>query len=106
MELSEAEAKLVRQIRAHEKTWQWARWFAVLGGLLIIGGAAFVFQRLWSTLTPDKLLLLLCLFVAPVCGVFLFLGAVTIGYTLASWKGRPVLKLLLRLIEECRTARD
>jgi hypothetical protein len=106
MKLSEADAKLVRRLGKNEKTWRWARWTALLGGLLMIGASAFLFQRLWSTLTPDKLLLLLCLFVAPVCGVVLFLGAVSVGYTLAFWKGRPVLKLLLHLIEECRTARD
>jgi len=100
MKLSETEMELVRRLEQREKTWRWARWAAIGVGLLMIGLALIFFRDLWREFAQEELLLMMIAVVAPVCCGFLLFGAGAIWYALAFWKGKPAMRLLLRLIRE------
>ena len=76
------------------------RWAALLIGLLMLSGSVFMFHQIWSTVAYDQLLLMVCVLIAPVSGIVLFVGLASILYVFAFWKGRPTDKLLLKLTDE------
>ena|ERR1041385_3312350 len=102
MQLSEQEMKLVRRLENQGRAWIWARWVALLVGLMVVASSAFCLQRLGATLvgveTASSAELVFCAFVAPPCWALLCLGAGAVGYSLAFWRGNPTAKLLLRLV--------
>jgi ABC-type protease/lipase transport system fused ATPase/permease subunit len=100
MKLSEADMKVIQRLGRNEETWVSARWAALLIGLLMLSGSAFMFQRIWSTVDYDQILIMLCLFVAPASGIVLFVGVAALLYVFAFWNGRATNKLLLRLADE------
>jgi hypothetical protein len=100
MKLSEAEWKVIHRLRKNEESWIAARWFALFVGVVMLFGSAFMFQQIWSTVASDKILIVLCLLVAPLSGVALFVGLAAVLNVFAFWNGRPTDKLLLRLAEE------
>jgi hypothetical protein len=63
-------------------------------------GSVFMFHQIWSSVAYDQLLLMVCVLIAPVSGIVLFVGLATILYVFAFWKGRPTHKLLLKLNDE------
>jgi hypothetical protein len=99
MKLSEADMNVIQRLGKNEETWVSARWAALLIGLLMLFGSAFMFQRIWSTVDYDQILIMLCLFVAPASGIVLFVGVAALLYVFAFWNGRATNKLLLRLAE-------
>jgi ABC-type protease/lipase transport system fused ATPase/permease subunit len=100
MKLSEADTKVIQRLEKSEETWVSARWAALVIGLLMISGSVFMFHEIWATVAFDQVLLILCLLVAPVAGIALFIGVVAPLYVFAFWNGRATTKLLLRLADE------
>jgi len=103
MKLNEGESKVIQRLRKTEESWWLYRWVALVVGFLLFAGSLFVFERIWSTVQPDQILILLCLLVAPVSGIVLSLGVIAVLYAFAFWNGRPVNKLLLRLAGEAES---
>jgi len=100
MKLSEADMKVIQRLGKNEETWVSARWAALLIGLAMLFGSAFMFHEIWNTVAFDHLLLILCLLVAPFTGIAFFIGVAALLYVFAFWNGRPINKLLLRLADE------
>ena len=101
MKFTEAELKLVRRLKERERTWRWARWVFLLLGLLMIASSSVFFISVWKELRQEQLLQMLVAVVAPVCCLFLLVGVMCVGYGLFFWRGRPMTKLLFRLMEGC-----
>jgi hypothetical protein len=104
-ELSDAETKLIERLRANQRQWFRIRWWSIIISSLVFAGSIFMFQRIWSTVAYDQILIMLCLFVAPVSGIALFVGLTAFLYVLAFWNGRLINKLLLRLADEVESSR-
>ena len=100
MKLSEVDMKVIQRLGKNEETWVSARWAALLIGLAMLFGSAFMFHEIWNTVAFDHLLLILCLLVAPFTGIAFFIGVAALLYVFAFWNGRPINKLLLRLADE------
>jgi len=100
MKLSEADVKVIQRLGRNEETWVSARWAALLIGLAMLFGSAFMFHEIWNTVAFDHLLLILCLLVAPFTGIAFFIGVAALLYVFAFWNGRATNKLLLRLADE------
>ena len=83
MKLSEADMKMIQRLGRNEETWVSARWAALLIGLLMLFGSAFMFQRIWSTVDYDQILIMIYLFVAPTSNIVLFVGLAAFLYVLA-----------------------
>jgi hypothetical protein len=98
--MNESDAAIIQRLRRRKKSWLSVRWAALFVGLLMIAGSAFFFQRIWSTVAYDQILIILCVLVAPASGIVLFVGLAAVLYVLAFWNGRPPNKLLLRLADE------
>ena len=100
MKYNEAEIMMIQRLRRREQSWKMARWAALSLGILMTGGSVFLFQRIWSTMDYDHILLAICVWVAPASGIVLFIGLAGISYAFRFWNGRPMNKLLLRLADE------
>jgi hypothetical protein len=100
MRLNEADSAIIQRLRTREESWHLARWAALLIGLLMFCGSVFMFRQIWSTVAYDQLLLMVCVLIAPASAIVLFVGLAAILYVFAFWKGRPTVKLLLRLTDE------
>jgi hypothetical protein len=105
LQLSDAETKLIQRLRANERQWFRIRWWSIIISSFVFAGSIFMFQRIWSTVAYDQILIILCIFVAPASGIVLFVGLVAFLYVLAFWNGRPINKLLLRLADEVESRR-
>ncbi len=105
MKLSEADTQVIRRLGKNEESWPLARWAALFVGLVMIAGSIFFFQRIWSTVAPDQILIILCVVIAPLSGIALFVGLAAILYVYAFWNGRPINQLLLRLADEGESRR-
>jgi hypothetical protein len=103
MNLNEADARLIQRLKVRQESWPSVRWTALSIGSLMIGACAFLFERIWVTISYDYLLLMLCVWVAPALGVLLFLGLAAILYVFLFWNGRPNDKLLLQLVDEVKS---
>jgi len=100
MQLSNSEASLVQRLRRTEQAWHRVRWVIVIIGSLVFAGSFFMFGRIWNTVAPDQILLLLCLFAAPVSAIALVASLAAMIYAFRFWSGTPVHRLLLRLTDE------
>src|SRR6266536_751956 len=100
MRLSDAELTLVRRLRQKEEGWHRMRWAIVIVGSVVLTGSLLMFERIWNTVAPDQILIMVCIVVAPISGVALFAGLAGIAYVLVYWSGCPARKLLLRLSDE------
>src|SRR5215470_8938336 len=100
MKLNESDAAIIQHLRRREESWIFARWAALFVGMLILCGSLLTFQRIWDTVAYDKILIILCVLVAPASGIVLFVAFATILNVFAFWNGRPTRKLLLRLADE------
>jgi uncharacterized membrane protein YgdD (TMEM256/DUF423 family) len=100
MNLNNADAMMIRRLKRMEESWKLARWAAIFVGLLMFSGSAFMFRQIWGTVASDRILVLLCLFIAPTSGIAFIAGLAVISYVFAFWNGRPMNKLLLRLVDE------
>jgi hypothetical protein len=105
LRLSDAETKLIQRLKANERQWFRIRWWSIFISSLVFAGSIVMFQRIWSTVASDQILMMLCLFVAPVSGIVLFVSLTAFLYVLAFWNGRPINKLLLRLAEKVESNR-
>jgi apolipoprotein N-acyltransferase len=100
MNLNESDARLIQRLRRREESRRSTRWAALFVGSMMIGACAFLFQRIWVTISYDYILLMLCVLVAPALGVAFFLAVAAVIYVFLFWNGRPSDKLLLRLVDE------
>jgi hypothetical protein len=100
MKLSKDDLKLIRRFGKTEQSWFWLRWVTLIMGLLMIAASLFLFQRIWDTVAPDQILIIVCILVAPVSGILLLVSLAAVLYALVSWKGRPTESLLLKLAKE------
>jgi hypothetical protein len=100
MKLSEADAGTIQRSRKQEESWLCTRWAVLSIGALMLSGSIFMFERIWSTVAYDQILLILCVLVAPASGIVLFVGFAAILYVFLFWNGRPTNKLLLRLVDQ------
>src|ERR1043165_5779381 len=97
MQLSDAEMKLIQRFRTKRHDWRRIRWVVVILSLLVFAGSLFTFIRIWDTVGPDQILILLCLIVAPAAGIVLAASIGGMMYALVFWNGCPVRKLVLKL---------
>jgi hypothetical protein len=100
MKLNVADARMIQRLKRREHSWRSARWAVLSIGIVMLCGSAFMFQRIWSTVAYDQLLLVLCVLISPVSGVVLFVSLAFILYVFALWNGRPIDKLLVKLANE------
>jgi hypothetical protein len=106
MKLNEADARLIERLKARQESWPALRWAALSIGTLMIGACVYLLQGIWVTMSYDYILLILCVLVAPALGMVLFLGVAAVLYVLVFWNGRPVNKLLFRLLDEAESSRS
>jgi len=100
MKLNESDAAIIQHLRRREESWILTRWATLFVGILMLCGSAFTFERIWSTVAYDQILIILCVLVAPASAIVLFIALAAILYVLAFWNGRPTNKLWLRLADE------
>lgn len=105
MKLTEADANLIQRLRGKERSWRNNRWAILSLSGLIFGGSIFMFDRIWSTVAPDQILIMLCILVAPACGIALAAAVAGSIYAALFWRGSPVRKLLLKLADEAESQR-
>jgi|ERR1051325_2618570 hypothetical protein len=99
MKLTEAEATLIHRLRAKEQSWRSNRWAVFVLSLLLFGCSILMFERIWSTVAPDEILIMLCIVVAPMCGIAVAGAIAGIVYALVFWRGCPARTLLLILAD-------
>jgi hypothetical protein len=100
MKLNKDDLKLIQRLGKTEESWLWLRWVALIVGLLMIASSVFLFERIWGTVAPDQILIMICILAAPVAGILLFVSLAAVWYALVCWNGRPTEKLLLKLAKE------
>lgn len=100
MKYNEADIMMIQRLKSREQSWKMARWAALFLGISMIGGSVFLFQRIWSTMAYDHILLAICVWVAPALGIVLFIGLGCVLYVFRFWNGPRINKLLLRLADE------
>ena len=103
MQLFETEANLVERLRTNERQWDRVRWTMAITGLFVLAGSIYILRRIWDTVAPDQILIIVCTVVAPISGIALFVGLLGMLYAFMHWNGCPVRKLLLKLSDEMKS---
>jgi hypothetical protein len=101
MHLSEAEKRMVGQLRNREASLIRWRWVGAVSALLYIALGAFSLAAVLRVLrTPDPNAALLLSLLVPATFGMTAIGVGLAVYLFLRWNGRPEILLLLRLIEE------
>src|SRR5882724_3235834 len=74
LELSDVKVSLVQRLRVSEQARRRVRCAILIVGSLMFAGSIIMFERIWSTVAYDQILLALCVLVAPALGIVLFVG--------------------------------
>lgn len=106
MKLSMDDLRLIQRLRKIEESWLWLRWIALLIGVGMSATAIFLFQRIWEAVAPDQILIIICIFGAPISGILLFVSLAAALYAILCWKGRPTERLLVKLAKELDLAQS
>ena len=101
MELTEREQRMVQRMRKQERQWRWAKWAALLAGILSAAGCIFVLcmamPQVQSEDTASGAFMLAIMF--PVVLVFAGTAAMCLGLVCRDWHGNTTRSLLLRLVD-------